>query len=87
MRAWRIASRSRLHGRLVNSPAFSGSSVYETGRDVADILHNGKDGETVSATGWVRSVRKQKRVAFAAISDGSTVDSLQAVMSPEDAAK
>jgi len=33
----------------------------------------------------VRSVRKQKRVAFAAIGDGSTTGSLQAVLKPEQA--
>ena len=37
--------------------------------------------------GWVRSVRKQKRIAFAAVGDGSTISSLQAVLKPEDAAK
>ncbi|QDS71268.1 hypothetical protein FKW77_000910 [Venturia effusa] len=35
--------------------------------------------------GFVRSLRKQKRVAFATISDGSTVSALQAVLTPEQA--
>ncbi|KAK5172723.1 asparaginyl-tRNA synthetase [Saxophila tyrrhenica] len=87
MRAWRTASRSWLHGRQVNSRPFSGSSIYNQRRDVADILKNGKNGDTVSATGWVRSVRKQKRIAFAAVGDGSTTEALQAVLKPEDAAE
>jgi hypothetical protein len=32
-------------------------------------------------------VRKQKRIAFAAVGDGSTINSLQAVLKPEDATK
>lgn len=41
------------------------------------------DGETLMVNGYVRSVRKQKRVAFAAIADGSTLQSVQAVLSPQ----
>ena len=37
----------------------------------------------VEVHGWVRSIRKQKRVAFAAVGDGSCPDGLQAVLSPE----
>jgi asparaginyl-tRNA synthetase len=42
-------------------------------------------GETLTINGFVRSVRKQKRVAFAAIGDGSTLKTVQAVFSPEQA--
>ncbi|KAK3109304.1 asparaginyl-tRNA synthetase, partial [Teratosphaeriaceae sp. CCFEE 6253] len=41
----------------------------------------------VDVYGWVRSVRRQKRVAFAAVGDGSTFEPLQAVLRPEDAAE
>ncbi|KAF2129947.1 asparaginyl-tRNA synthetase [Dothidotthia symphoricarpi CBS 119687] len=41
------------------------------------------DGETLTVNGYVRTVRKQKRVAFAAIGDGSTLQSVQAVLSPQ----
>ena len=54
---------------------------------MADYLQHGNDAENASVTGWIRSVRKQKRVAFAAVGDGSTVDVLQAVIKPEDAAE
>ena len=37
--------------------------------------------------GYIRSVRKQKRFAFAEISDGSTVVPLQAILTPSQAAE
>jgi aspartyl/asparaginyl-tRNA synthetase len=40
---------------------------------------------TLSVTGHIRSIRKQKRVAFAAVNDGSCPEGLQAVLSPDDA--
>jgi len=40
---------------------------------------------TVTVNGFVRSVRRQKKVAFAAISDGSTYDPLQVVLTPDEA--
>lgn len=39
--------------------------------------------ETLTVHGYVRSVRKQKRIAFAAIGDGSTLQTVQAVSSPQ----
>ncbi|KAL5121039.1 asparaginyl-tRNA synthetase [Pleosporales sp. CAS-2024a] len=36
----------------------------------------------MTVTGYVRTVRKQKRIAFAAIGDGSTLQTLQAVLPP-----
>lgn len=40
-------------------------------------------GEQLTVNGYIRSVRKQKRVAFAAIGDGSTLKTVQAVLSPQ----
>ncbi len=37
----------------------------------------------VSVAGWVRSVRRQKRVAFVSVFDGSTARDLQVVVDPE----
>ena len=37
--------------------------------------------------GWIRTVRLQKNVAFAEISDGSQLKGLQIVMAPEQAIK
>ncbi len=39
--------------------------------------------EAVTVQGYVQTVRKQKRVAFAAISDGTTVQTVQAVLAPQ----
>lgn len=39
--------------------------------------------ETLTVHGYVRSVRKQKRIAFAVIGDGSTLQTVQAVLSPQ----
>lgn len=36
--------------------------------------------QEVSVTGWIKSIRKQKRVAFALLSDGSCDTGLQAVI-------
>ncbi len=57
---------------------------------VINSLVNPKHGTSLSDTsvtvnGYVRSLRKQKRVTFAAIGDGSTMESLQAVLKPEQA--
>lgn len=41
------------------------------------------DSETLTVHGYVRSVRKQKRIAFAAIGDGSTLQIVQAVLPPQ----
>jgi hypothetical protein len=49
------------------------------------LLSDPKPDEHVTVNGWVRSVRKQKRVSFAEIDDGSTVNGLQAVLRPEQA--
>jgi asparaginyl-tRNA synthetase len=45
------------------------------------------ENENVTLKGFIRSVRKQKRFAFAEISDGSTVKSLQAILTPDQAAE
>lgn len=37
--------------------------------------------------GFIRSVRKQKRIAFAEISDGSTIEPVQAILQPVQAAE
>jgi asparaginyl-tRNA synthetase len=39
----------------------------------------------LTVNGFVRTVRKQKRVAFAAIGDGSSIQTVQAVLTPEQA--
>eukprot|EP00729_Bicosta_minor_P007586 gene7586-26805_t len=50
---------------------------------VSEVLSRGADGEvgaTLTVKGWVRSVRRQKRIAFLNIADGSSLDGLQVVV-------
>ncbi|RII06367.1 hypothetical protein CUC08_Gglean009588 [Alternaria sp. MG1] len=42
-----------------------------------------RDNEALTINGYVRTVRKQKRIAFAAIGDGSTLQTVQAVLPPQ----
>jgi len=95
MRAWRTAPCGTRSLRPPHSKAqtperpFSCSRVrLSAGRakSVADLLRKDEAVDHVAVDGWVRSVRKQKRIAFAALGDGSTVESLQAVLGPDDAA-
>jgi hypothetical protein len=43
--------------------------------------------QEVKVNGFIRSVRKQKRFAFAEISDGSTIEPVQAILKPAQAAE
>ncbi|KAL2363014.1 hypothetical protein RJZ56_004045 [Blastomyces dermatitidis] len=45
------------------------------------------DNRQIRVQGFIRSVRKQKRFAFAEISDGSTIKSVQAILTPAQAAR
>jgi asparaginyl-tRNA synthetase len=42
---------------------------------------------SIQVNGWVKSIRRQKKVSFAAISDGSSALGLQAVFSDPSLAK
>ena len=46
---------------------------------IKQILAEGKVGEDLCVKGWVRTMRESKNVAFAALNDGSTINSLQLV--------
>jgi aspartyl/asparaginyl-tRNA synthetase len=56
-------------------------------RRLVDVLENDRDEAAVTVHGFVQSVRKQKKIAFAALSDGSSLEPLQAVLQPEQAEK
>ena len=47
---------------------------------IKEVLQNGKAGEPVNVCGWVRSRREAKGLAFIALNDGSTQDTLQLVI-------
>ncbi|KAH8727118.1 mitochondrial carrier domain-containing protein [Phaeosphaeriaceae sp. PMI808] len=69
------------------SSTFSPNNIAEILRPSAVQLTSLRtapaDGETLTVKGYVRSVRKQKRIAFAAIGDGSTLQTVQAVLTPQ----
>ncbi len=50
---------------------------------ISGILENGKLGESVKVSGWVRSKRESKAVNFIALYDGSTFDTIQIVADVE----
>ncbi|KAF2658140.1 asparaginyl-tRNA synthetase [Lophiostoma macrostomum CBS 122681] len=52
---------------------------------IASLLSPTPPCPTLTLNGFVRTVRKQKRVAFAAIGDGSSMQTVQAVLTPEQA--
>lgn len=74
---------------------FPRCSSTSTQRTIAQILSTSQPslpssqapqtGETLLLNGFVRTVRKQKRVAFAAIGDGSSLQTVQTVLTPEQA--
>ena len=39
---------------------------------------------TTTVSGWIKSIRKQKNISFAVITDGSSTKGLQAVLVKED---
>ncbi|KJE88777.1 asparaginyl-tRNA synthetase [Capsaspora owczarzaki ATCC 30864] len=51
-------------------------------QSVRSVLVEGNAGDHVVVSGWVRSVRAQKSVSFAELSDGSTLKSIQIVLKP-----
>lgn len=85
MRAWRAARWNAIRHEAATTRGFSTSPFRTRHQNIADLLQNGSEGEAVSVQGWVRSLRKQKKVAFVAVGDGSTTTNLQATMPPDQA--
>ena len=54
---------------------------------IAALFRNPPDkpNDVVTVNGWVRSVRRMKNVSFANVSDGSTIQPLQAVLTKDQA--
>jgi hypothetical protein len=44
------------------------------------VSSNNEEISSASVTGWIKSIRKQKNITFAVISDGTTAEGLQAVI-------
>ena len=51
-------------------------------KKVIELLDGKLTGQTVTAKGWVRTKRGNKNVAFIALNDGSTINSIQVVADP-----
>ena len=66
------------------SPPTIAALLRQTQPSSSPPLHD-SSGETLTVNGFVRTVRKQKRVAFAAIGDGSSLETVQAVLTPDQA--
>lgn len=60
---------------------------YRLGPTISQLLSRPTVNAPVSITGWIKSVRRQKRVSFAVITDGSNTKGLQAVFTDSDMTK
>ena len=83
MRAWRSARGNAQLLRYGGRNLSGATHRSPRGSSIATILSRDEPIENAEVKGWIRSVRKQKKIAFAALGDGSTLDSLQAVLKPE----
>ncbi|CAG8977153.1 hypothetical protein HYALB_00003374 [Hymenoscyphus albidus] len=87
----RLAHSVKLATRHTKSRSFSSTSQYgsdtaSTTISIASLLDRGPaDPNNVCVNGFVRSVRSQKRRSFVDLGDGSTLEPLQALLSPEQA--
>ena len=55
------------------------STAFQHAQTVRQLLTLPTNGNVVQVNGWVRSVRLQKRIGFAMISDGTCAQNLQVV--------
>jgi asparaginyl-tRNA synthetase len=62
-------------------------NISRLGKTVRQVLASKPGKEKIQVHGWVKSVRLQKRIAFAMIHDGTTSKSLQAVFQDPEYAK
>ena len=61
-------------------------NLTQLGGTIRQVLASNSNAGTINVHGWVKSVRVQKRIAFAMINDGTTQKGLQAVFrNPTDA--
>ncbi|KAI1917433.1 asparaginyl-tRNA synthetase [Ophidiomyces ophidiicola] len=89
MQVWRRSlstAASNLNSRSTRPVALRCAQIFEASKpepnNDAPLDHC-----QILIRGLVKSVRKQKRWAFAEISDGSTIQTLQTILSPEQGAK
>lgn len=87
MRRWVCPSCAIRRLQTQTRRRFTTSRASLKRANVAELLSQYEEAKDVDVYGWVRSLRKQKKIAFAALGDGSTLDPLQAVLKPEDASQ
>ena len=54
-------------------------NLIQLGGTIRQVLASKSNDETIRVHGWVKSVRVQKRIAFAMVHDGTTPKSLQVI--------
>ncbi|KAF7169254.1 hypothetical protein CNMCM5623_002072 [Aspergillus felis] len=90
MRTWQRTFATSVARLNSNATGRSGGTTLLR---CAEVLRKGQAGtssyenQAIKINGFVRSVRKQKRFAFAEITDGSTIEPLQAFLKPAQAAE
>jgi hypothetical protein len=78
---------SPMFRRLLSTTTGSRSRLPHTIRQLLASSNPSTSLGNVQVSGWIKSIRRQKRVAFAVLTDGSSVQGLQAVFSNPDLAK
>ena len=86
MKTWRGLSH---HTLRTNNPV-RWSSTLQKPANIASLLRSSAENTDdatpdVEVNGYVRTIRKQKRIAFAAVGDGSSLQPVQAVLTPDQA--
>ena len=80
-----IVKPNRRPASFVSRAATGDPRLFTNRQLLDDEVSKTVEDSQINIRGLVRSVRKQKKHAFAVITDGSTVGGLQAVMTPEQA--
>jgi hypothetical protein len=79
----RCVGRALNHGRAFHTIP---SSQTPKQSSIAHLLDNGPpDSENVVINGFIRSIRNQKQRSFASVGDGSSLEPLQAILTPAQA--
>ena len=77
-----------IHGHVPGLPSnymsspqklLSRRNLTQLGGTIRQVLASTPNDETIRVHGWVKSVRLQKRIAFAMVYDGTTAKSLQVI--------
>lgn len=86
MKTWRGLNYRTLRANV----PFRLASTFHKPANIASLLESSAESteeslQEIEVNGYVRTIRKQKRIAFAAVGDGSSLQPVQAVLTPEQA--